>query len=397
MRISTAVRFTAVRPALPQLDTGQRWQVVALFRTVWLAAALLTACAPMPEKQAARPIPVFPPPPDEPRFYFERAIYSSADVTEPERNNALRRILTGEGDATGERVTKAYGVAVREGRVYVADSVGGAIKVFDIPGRSYRTFGNSDEGQLLQPLGIDVDAAHNAYVVDASAKVVKVFDRDGKFVRQFGGPKMFSRPTGVGVNAVGDRVYVIDTGGVDRTEEHRVRVFDPRSGAHKFDFGSRGVEEGRFNLARDVAVGPDGAVYVVDGGNFRIQVFDADGKFIRSFGQVGRRPGNFARPREIAVDAESRVYVSDAAFGNFQIFDSKGNILMHVGDRAETDAPARYMLPAGIAVDSDGRVYMADQFFLKIEVFRPASLKPGEGFVAKLPAAGDAKAAELRK
>lgn len=360
-----------------------------------LAGALLSACAPLPEKQAASAIPVFPAPPDEPRFYFERAIYSSADVTEPERNNALRRILTGEGVASGERVTKPYGVAVREGRVYVADSVGGSIKVFDIPARSFRSFGTSELGQLAQPLGLDVDAAHNVYVVDATTKWIKMFDRDGKFVRQFGGPKMFARPTGVGVNSRGDRAYVIDTGGVDRTEEHRVRVFDPRSGEHKFDFGSRGVEDGRFNLARDVAVGPDGAVYVVDGGNFRIQVFDADGKFLRSFGQVGRRPGNFVRPREIAVDAASRVYVSDAAFGNFQIFDSSGNVLMHVGDRAETDAPARYMLPAGIAVDSDGRVYMADQFFLKVEVFRPAGLKAGEGFVAR--GAASAEAAAQRK
>ena len=44
------------------------------------------------------------------------------------------------------------------------------------------------------------------------------------------------------------------------------------------------------------------------------------------------------------------------------------------------------MLPAGIAVDRDGRVYMADQYFVKIDVYRPATLKPEEGFTLRAPA-----------
>jgi hypothetical protein len=39
------------------------------------------------------------------------------------------------------------------------------------------------------------------------------------------------------------------------------------------------------------------------------------------------------------------------------------------------------MLPAGLAVDEDGRVYMVDQFFRKVDVFRPASIEPDEGYL----------------
>jgi hypothetical protein len=39
------------------------------------------------------------------------------------------------------------------------------------------------------------------------------------------------------------------------------------------------------------------------------------------------------------------------------------------------------MLPAGIAVDEDGRVYMVDQFYRKVDVFRPAELAPGDGYL----------------
>ena len=364
-----------------------------------LAAAWLAGCAEAPQRrEAAAKDLVFPAPPDAPRFYFERSIYASGDIVAKDKTSTLRQMLTGEGERMGEGVQKPSGVAAREGRVYVADSVGGSVKVFDIPGRSFHSVGSDGQGALYQPLGIDVDAAHNLYAVDARSGAVKIYDRAGKFLRQLGGPKMFARPSGVGVTSDGERVYVVDTGGVERREEHRVRVFSGKSGEHLFDFGTRGSGDGQFNLARGVAVAPDGRVYVVDTGNFRVQAFDRDGKFLKAFGGVGRQPGNFARPRSIAIDGEGRVYVSDAAFGNFQIFDAEGQLLMHVGERSEQDRPARYMLPSGIAVDRDGRVYMADEFFRRIDVFRPAALKPNEGYAAgSAAAAKDAKAGDKPK
>jgi DNA-binding beta-propeller fold protein YncE len=366
----------------------------------WLATALaftalLAGCAQAPRKaEPAREI-VFPSPPEEPRFVFERSLYTSADVAEEDKNTALRRALTGEDARGGQGMAKPYGIAASGGRVYVTDPVAQSVKVFDIPAKKFSSIGADPQDQLVQPLGLDVDAKQNLYVVDAVTKHVKIYDAQGKFLRLLGGPKMFARPSGVAVSPAGDRVYVVDTGGVQRQEEHRVRVFDGASGAHLFDFGKRGTGEGEFNLARDAAIAPDGRVYVVDSGNFRIQVFDRDGKFLKAFGSVGRYPGNFARPREIAIDREGRVYVSDAAFGNLQIFDGDGQLLMHIGERSERDQPARYMLPSGVAVDRDGRVYVADEFFRRVDVFRPAGLKPHEGHSATAaPAAAPQGAAK---
>ena len=93
---------------------------------------------------------------------------------------------------------------------------------------------------------------------------------------------------------------------------------------------------------------------MVDGGNFRVVMFDREGRYLQSFGSVGKQYGQFARPKEIAADREGNVYVVDTAFGNFQIFTADGELLLFVGDRSERDAPAKYMLPSGIAVDEDG-------------------------------------------
>ena len=355
------------------------------------AAFALAACAPLPPKPAGPTgVIVFPEAPDDPRFVYERTLYSSADVVPEDREASMRRLLTGEAKG-GTRLTKPYAVAVHQGRIFLSDTVERFVAVFDVPlGRFFR-IGEDEAGRLVKPIGRDVGRAGTLYVADATQKAIMVFDRDGKYLRRIGSEKTFDRLASVTVDPKGERVYVVDIGGV-ASENHRVRVFDARSAEHLFDIGKRGKEPGEFNLPRDLAVGKDGQLYVVDSGNFRVQVFDARGGFLHAFGSVGKQLGNFARPKEIAADKDGNVYVVDTAFGNFQIFNADGDLLMYVGERSEKDGPAKYMLPSGIYVDEDGRVYMVDQWFRKVDVFRPFALKPHEGWLGRRPAAKPAAA-----
>ncbi len=198
------------------------------------------------------------------------------------------------------------------------------------------------------PMGLDIDRHGTLYVLDSSAKQVQVYDQDGKYLRSLAGSKWFSRPSGLAVDPAGERVYVVDTGGVT-SDEHRVRVFDAHDGRHLHDIGTRGSGNGELNLPRDVAVGVDGNLYVVDGANFRVQVFKPDGSFVRVFGGVGRQGGQFSRPKEVATGPDGNVYIVDSAFGNFQIFTPDGKLLLSVGSRSERDGVAKYMLRANRA------------------------------------------------
>lgn len=359
---------------------------------VGLALVLPGACvfAPPPTvAPKAGPL-VFPSPPDEPRYVYERSIYGSADVIQEDSSTDFRRMVTGEGRNT-DRLAKPYAVAVHQGRVYVSDSAERFIKVFDFAKRRYSRIGENEPGRIIKPLGIDVDRTGNLYVADVTARDIKVFDAEGRYVKSIGGPKWFDRLVSVTVDPAGERIYVVDIGGVS-SNNHRIRVFDPRSAAHLFDIGTRGTGPGEFNLPRDLAIGKEGRLYVVDSGNFRIQVLTRDGVFIKSFGAVGTQFGQFARPKEIATDLKGNVYVIDSAFGNFQVFSAEGELLMFVGDRSERDGPAKYMLPSGIFVDEDGRVYTVDQWFRKVEVFRPVALQASQGFLGRATAAAVAKA-----
>lgn len=315
---------------------------------------------------------MFPPPPETARFYYERTLRSSADVVPDEKGAAFRRLVTGE-QKTGDGMAKPYGVAVQAGKLYVADTVRKEVLLFDQAGQRFRGIGSDDPGALGMPLGLDLDAQGNLYVADGLLRRVMVYDSGGKYLRAVGIDQLKYRPSGVAVDPAGSRVYVVETGELSG-EGHRVRVFDARGGMHLFDIGKRGSGPGEFNLPRDLALAPNGELYVVDGGNFRVQVFAPDGKYLREFGSVGQQSGQFSRPKEIAVDRQGRLYVVDAAFGNFQIFDADGKLLLNIGSRGASYEPAKFMLPAGIAVDIDGRVYMSDQYHRKVDVFRPANL-----------------------
>jgi len=357
-------------------------QVLTILSITFVAVAgCTTAPRPTSMPQSLKDELVFPAPPDEPRFIFERTLRGSTDVVPDEENDALRRALTGE-KKRGEGLGKPYGVAVHRGRVFVGDTGRRNVMVFDLPERKFFIIGEEDPGQLARPLGMDVDKDGNLFVLDGLKEEIFVYNRDGQYLRTIGNAADFSRPAGLGVNSDGTRIYAVDIGG-SSSDTHKIIVYDGQSGEKLSEIGKRGSKEGELNLPRDVTVAPDGSLYVVDGGNFRVQKFSSDGKFISTFGSIGRQGGQFSRPKEGALDKDGNIYVADAAFGNFQIFNSNGQLLLAIGSRSETGGPAKYMLPSGIAVDSDGRIYFVDQFFQKVDVFRPAALGPTEGFTSK--------------
>lgn len=345
---------------------------------VALGVMMLTGCASAPDKAFVAP--VFPMPPEQPRFIYERTLISSADVEVLTSQEKFKMFATGVAkDARG--LSKPFGVAVHRGRVYVTDTIQNAVVLFDIAGQKFKTFGTGGVGALGKPLGIDVAGNGEVYVVDSLGKRVVVYDRDGNYLRALGGKEHLERPSGVAVNRQGTRLYVVDTGGVT-SDKHRVQVFDALTGEFLETIGKRGNQPGDFNLPLLASTDAQGNLYVMDSGNFRVQRFGADGEFQHSFGKVGRNMGDFARPKGIDVDGEGNIYVVDTSFGNFQIFNNEGQLLLFIGDRTEKNEPAKYILPADIEVDEDGRIYIVEQFFRRIDVFRPYHMKADEGYAA---------------
>ncbi len=354
-------------------------KVIHFFSTSFILFALLTlsACGSKPVlPEIVKP--VYPPAPNEARFYFQQSLTSSADVVQEDDSASFKRLLTGQVK-TGIGMGKPFGVAVHQGRVFVSDTLRRMVMVFDKPAAKYIEIGTNAPGELFKPMGLDVDLNGNLYVCDASMKHVIVYDRDGNYLRTIGKPEQFSRPAGLTVNPQGTKIFVVDTGGV-KSDWHRVVVFDAQTGVFLYTISKRGNGDGELNLPREATIAADGNLYVVDGGNFRIQVFTQEGKYLRTFGGIGRRSGQFSRPKGIGADKQGNIYVADTAFGNFQIFNPKGQLLLGIGTRNSQPGYGNFMLPAGLAVDEDGRVYMVDQYFKKVDIFRPAAIAENQGY-----------------
>jgi len=81
-------------------------------------------------------------------------------------------------------------------------------------------------------------------------------------------------------------------------------VLDP-SGKVVLSWGKKGDQPGQFKYPSGIAVDEQGSVYVVDGGNGRIQVFDGKGVFLRSFGTRGSGRSSSAIPAASASSGGS--------------------------------------------------------------------------------------------
>ena len=350
----------------------------------WLGALALAGCqSPPPAAPPLRqPRPLWPRPPEQPRYVFEATLRNAASLQDATENASLRRRLTGDDDGRAS-FGKPFAVAASQGRIYVTDTEGRRVFVFDVPRRRTFSFGLRLEGALKKPSGIALDGQGRVYVVDTTARRLVIYDSLGLYLGEIDGSADWTRPTAVAVDAAGERIHVLDTGGVE-SQRHRICTYGAQ---HRLlgTLGRRGSGDGEFNLPADAAVAADGTLWVLDAGNFRVQAFSAEGRYLRQFGGVGTGVGQLARPRGLALAPDGRVCVSDALLCNVQVFQPDGRLLLALGGRATRDEPGRYLLPARLGCDETGRLYVVDQYLHKIEVLRPLSDAEGQRWLAAPP------------
>jgi hypothetical protein len=170
--------------------------------------------------------------------------------------------------------------------------------------------------------GIGVDREDNVYVFNRSEHPMMVFDRDGNFLRSWG-EGLYLRPHNVLMDPDGETLWLTDDSG------HSVRHCT-LGGRVLLTLGTHGepapfMSGKPFNRPCQVALSPQGEIYVADGyGNARVHKFAPDGRLIASWGASGTAPGEFNITHAICCDADGWVYVADRENHRIQIFDGNG-------------------------------------------------------------------------
>ena len=175
-------------------------------------------------------------------------------------------------------------------------------------------------------------------------------DASGRLLASWG-EGMMDFPHGFGLDAEGN-VWASD----QRT--HQVYKWSP-DGELLLTIGQAGVAgdpPALLNEPTDVAVAPNGDVFVTEGHSFsrganRVSKFAPDGSFMMSWGRTGSGPGDFNVPHTVALDSQGRVFVGDRGNNRIQIFDQSGDLL---------DVWYQFGRPSGIAIGADDRIYVAD-------------------------------------
>ena len=107
----------------------------------------------------------------------------------------------------------------------------------------------------------------------------------------------------------------------------------------------------------DVAVSENGNIYVLDGVNNKVKVFNTRGEYITSFGRTGSGEGEFSQPLGIDLDSSGNIYIADSGNHRVQILNPEGKFEAQI-KIAPRNVPAD---PTDVAVDDKrNRCYVVD-------------------------------------
>jgi len=177
----------------------------------------------------------------------------------------------------------------------------------------------------------------------------------------------FQRPRDIAIAPDGT-IYIADT------DNHRIQHLD-REGNVLHVWGEFGdittgnAPGGTFNQPWGIALAPDGSVYVTDTWNHRIQKFSAEGKFISMWGVFGQAetPESFWGPRDVYVDEFGMVFITDTGNKRFVVFDPDGKFISEFGSTGM--AIGQFDEPVGITIARDGVIFIADTWNQRIQTF----------------------------
>jgi DNA-binding beta-propeller fold protein YncE len=307
------------------------------------------------------------------------------------------------------------------GRIYVTESGGDRmVKMFDRDGNILGSFAppRTQPGERA-PVYLATDDNERIYVTDRLQHAIFVYDKNGIYFDTILGPDLtlseyLSKhvdnleagtkysynvfepsvyyelpgegqetlpapdpinwsPLGIRMDGTG-KLFLTDVAG----DHHTIREIpgDVVIAASWQDFnppeiiyGSYGQGEGQFLFPNAAVSDSQGRVYITDGNNGRISVWDGIGNFLFHFG-MGSGDDALSLPRGAMIDGRDRLYVVDALGQNVNVYDVSGfepNFLFKFGDWGLGDGLFNY--PNDIALDTSGRLYIADRENNRIQVW----------------------------
>ena len=262
----------------------------------------------------------------------------------------------------------AAGVAVDSmDRVYVFNRGSGErpVIVFDRDGNFLDSWG---DGIFTNPHAITLAPDDTLYLTDAGDHTVRQFTLDGKLLMTIGVPgeaaplhggKPFNKCTHVALHPKTGELFISD--GYGNSSVHK---YSP-DGKLLLSWGAPGTDPGEFNIPHNIATDKDGYVYVADRENYRVQIFDSNGKFETQW-------VNLHRPCTLFISEDQHVYIGELGWGNnvsrdvpnigprISVYNTNGKRVARIGHLEYGLETGQFLMPHGLCLNSRGDVYMGE-------------------------------------
>jgi sugar lactone lactonase YvrE len=318
---------------------------------------------------------VWPNPPAIARIRYQ-AFYSAEKISQVEAGTNTKKAkwmdrLAGtqpasESDKLLFQLGEPYGMAVdSKNNLYVADQKVGAIFIFNTETRDLELIKNKTHAHFVRIIGLAMDDNDRLFVSDPGLRHILIFDASHKAEDVI--TEGLVRPGSLAIDRENRLLYVSDV------ELDQVLVYDADSLKLKRKLGTTGhnhelTSPGDFAKPSGLAVDQEGNLYVADTLNDRIEIFDADGKFISTFGKNGDGPGYFARPKGVAIDGDGHIWVADGMQDRVQVFNHEAQLLISFGGHGLL--PGQFQGIVSIAIDKMNRVFTSEIFPGRVQQFR---------------------------
>jgi hypothetical protein len=123
---------------------------------------------------------------------------------------------------------------------------------------------------------------------------------------------------------------------------YREIIFDLEE---ELSIGNENDENQVFYQGLDVAIDNEGNIFVLDSGNFRIQKFDRNGRYLMTVGRKGQGPGEFQGFSGAFIDSKNNLYVNQGR--SISLFDNNGKYIKSIPLGTDTSS---------FGITSDGNI-----------------------------------------
>ncbi len=242
--------------------------------------------------------------------------WPAGPAAKDQASGAAKPLLSFGSEGIGPGMFKdARSIAVDgSGKIYVGEYLGGRIQVFD-PAGKFLTQWTVDPKMPLR--GMAADRKGTVYIVQRG-RITKYEGETGKLLGELAYP---------GGNGFDDLTTAADGGFVAAWYSNRDDIvrFSSTGEVTRTIRAAISSTSGDSELNTRVAIDGLGNIYALGTFNNAVFKFGPDGKFLTRFGDGGNEAGQFRAAFAVAVDGQGRVYVSDIK--GIQVFDANGRYL----------------------------------------------------------------------